>query len=97
MPGIHMMINSRLAATTSWPREPNSGTLVIYADELREELLDACFRSAHRPVSQSPFRLRGGGSPARDRRTGRSRAHALRRLGAQRTLHRLLVREAAHL
>ncbi len=88
------------AASMPWPRLSNSGTLVVYADESREELLDAVFRSALRAAfSRKSRRTRGrcGSSPApaRDRRTVGSRADALRRLGAQRTLHRLLVREAA--
>src|SRR6185437_11124409 len=84
----------------SWPWELNSGTLVIYADEPREELLDAAFRSA--PGARFPrrpccnCRRDAGPAPARDRWTPGSRAHALWRLGAQRTLHRLLVRKAAY-
>src|SRR5690242_1877405 len=67
MASIHMTNYGefpRQIAAASWPRGLNSGTLVIYADEPREELLDAASRS----VSQSLFR-RGGGSQGRSGRS----------------------------
>ncbi len=70
-------------------------------DEPREELLDAAFRSLFRaafPRNPSADRrcCSAGRTPARDRWALGPGAHALRRLGAQGPLHRLLVRQAAY-